>query len=61
MTQLLKDISLEQSQMARLYAGTLHKPKTKIERGFFGIIKGDTMTFVHPSGLVETRKMEDFK
>jgi hypothetical protein len=59
MTQLLKDISLEQSQMARLYAGTLHKPKTKIERGFFGIIKGDSITYQDESGTVTTKKLSE--
>ena len=64
MTDLCKSILLEQSQFAKLYAGTLNKsamPKRarKLERGLFGIVKGDTITYQDPNGTVTTKKLSE--
>lgn len=61
LTELCKAILLEQSQFAKLYVQNERKftaPRS-IERGYFGVIKGDTMTYQTPTGTVVTTKITE--
>jgi hypothetical protein len=64
MTDLCKNILLEQSYMARMYVESQRghatpKRARKLEKGFFGIIKGDSVTYQDESGTVTTKKLSE--
>ena len=64
MKHLLQNIALEQSQFAKLYASTLSHSATpkrarRIKAGIYGIIKGDSITYINESGLVISCKLSE--
>lgn len=66
MKQLLQNIALEQSQLAKLYAGTLNQSATpkrarRIRAGIYGIIKGDSITYIDEQATVTTSKLSEIK
>jgi len=64
MKNLLQSIALEQSQFAKMYAGTLNisatpKRARRIRAGVYGIIKGDSITYIDEQGTVTTSKLSE--
>jgi hypothetical protein len=64
MTDLCKNILLEQSYMARMYvesqrAHTTPKRARKLKAGLFGVVKGDSVTYQDESGTVTTKKLSE--
>ena len=70
-TEFLKSILLEQACLARKYVEhsgqIVHRDwkayldsikPTPIRKGFFGVIKGDTVTYQDPNGTVTTKKLD---
>jgi len=64
MTDLCKNILLEQSYMARMYVesskgGKTPKRARKLKAGLFGVVKGDSVTYQDQSGTVMTTKLSE--